>query len=65
LYLSRHDSSASGCSAKQAERQQNQVVEIHRVAGAQRALVARSDVLRQRGNVGIGERAARSAPPFL
>ena len=49
-----------GMPGKKPQRQQDQVVEIHRVAGAQRGLVARADVLGQRGGVGVAEDRRRA-----
>lgn len=41
--------------AKQAEREQNQIVEVHRVAGVEGGLVAFGDVFGQGADVGIAE----------
>ena len=54
-----------GMLGKKLEREQNQVVEIHRVAGAQGALVPPADMLGQGGGVGIARRPAARSPPFL
>jgi hypothetical protein len=51
-----------GMLGEEFERQQNQVVKIHRVAGAQGGFVAQLHVLGQRATFGSEKAAARSPP---
>ena len=44
-----------GMFAEQAQREQNQIVEVHGVAGVQRGFVALGDVLRERADVFVAE----------
>jgi hypothetical protein len=51
--------------AEQAQREQDQIVEVHRVAGVQGRFVTLGDMLRQRADAWIGEAAGAFSPPFL
>src|ERR1035441_6075885 len=44
-----------GMLVEKLEREQDQIVEIHRVAGPQSALIAGADMLGEGGGIGIGE----------
>ena len=50
-----------GMFGEQLQREENQVVEIHGVAGVQGGFVLRADVLGQRGDAGIGKRGGVGA----
>ena len=54
-----------GMLAEQPQREQNQIVEIHGVAGVQRGFVALGDVLRQRADAWDRTNALEFSPPFL
>ena len=70
LILVRHDIAVFGAAGlqhvgkfiEQPQRQQDQVIEIHGVAGAQGGFVARADVLGQRAHAGVRERRRGLAP---
>ena len=64
-YLRAAGGEGVGMPGEKPQCQQNQVVEIHGVAGAQGALVARADVLGQRGDVGVGEDGRARAAVFV